>query len=113
VTLSILFGLEAPSGTKEADAYRHLMLIDRLSASGPAALLVDRVLDLVTVEPGRLSPVPSSDTLNGCIEAEIEFDGSLVHLLSLERILLAEERQSLAELGRKAQARLSEWVVEA
>jgi purine-binding chemotaxis protein CheW len=109
ITLSVLFGLEMPLGTKEAEAYRHLMLIDRLSGGGPAALLVDRVLDLVAVPDSRLSPVPASETLNGCIEAEIEHDGALVHLLSLERILLAEERQSLAELSSKAQDRLGEW----
>jgi purine-binding chemotaxis protein CheW len=113
VTLGILFGIEARSGNAEAEAYRHLMLVDRLSGTGPAAFLVDRVLDLVTLQSDRLSPVGESETLNGCVEAEIEHEGRLVHLLSLQRILLAEERQSLAELGRTAQDRLSEWAVEA
>ncbi|MBM6594804.1 chemotaxis protein CheW [Microvirga pudoricolor] len=113
VTLATLFGLEAPGLTKEAEAYRHLMLIDRLGGSGPAAFLVDRVIDLVTVDEARLSPVPASDTLNGCIEAEIEHSGALVHLLSLERILLAEERQSLADLSGRAQERLGEWATDA
>jgi purine-binding chemotaxis protein CheW len=51
--------------------------------------------------------------LNGCVEAEVTWDGRLVHLRSVERILLAEEQQALAELGRQAQNRLSEWAVPA
>jgi purine-binding chemotaxis protein CheW len=123
ITLGTLFGLEATKSEttkseasrsdREAEAYRHLMLVDRVTGAGPAAFLVDRVLDLVNLPEDRISPVPDSETLNGCLEAEIDHDGSLIHLLSLERILFAEERQSLAELGRHAQNRLSEWATEA
>ena len=74
---------------------------------------MDRVLDVATVPTSRLSPVREAGTLNGCVEAEVSWDGQLVHLLFLERIMLAEEQQALAELGRKAQNRLSEWAVPA
>jgi len=107
--LDVLFGLERTEDGPETELYRHLILIDRLGAPGMSALLVDRVIDVANVEPSRLSSVREEGTLNGCVEAEIAWDGRLVHLLSVERILLAEEQQALAELGRQAQIRLSEW----
>ena len=66
---------------------------------------------MATIDASRLSPVQQADSLNGCVEAEVTWQDRLVHLLSLERILLAEERQALAELGRQAQNRLGEWAV--
>jgi len=65
------------------------------------------------VDTCQLSSVSEEGTLNGCVEAEVTWDERLVHLLSVERILLAEEQQALAELGRQAQNRLSEWAVSA
>ena len=111
--LDVLFGLRPMDDGAEADLYRHLILIDRFNAPGTTALLVDRVLDVAHVAPSQLSPVGQEGTLNGCVEAEVTWDGRLVHLLSVERILLAEEQQALAELGRQAQNRLSEWAVPA
>ncbi|QRM29281.1 chemotaxis protein CheW [Microvirga sp. VF16] len=111
--LDVLFGLQRVEDDAEADLYRHLILIDRFSASGLSALLVDRVLDVASVDTSQLSSVSAAGTLNGCVEAEVTWDGRLVHLLSAERILLAEEQQTLAELGRQAQDRLREWAVPA
>jgi purine-binding chemotaxis protein CheW len=120
--LAILFGLEQGGAGAEAELYRHLILVDGLGRDGgqdggqddgPSALLVDRVLDVTAIDPEQLSPVPQSDSLNGCIEAEISLGGRLVHLLSPERILLAEERHALAELNHDAQNRLSQWAVPA
>ncbi|WP_114943117.1 chemotaxis protein CheW [Microvirga calopogonii] len=111
--LDVLFGLQRTDDGAEANLYRHLILIERFNTSGTTALLVDRVLDVASVAPSQLSPVSQEGTLNGCVEAEVTWGGRLVHLLSVERILLAEEQQALTELGRKAQSRLSEWAVEA
>ena len=86
---------------------------DALGTTETTALLVDRVLDVATIDASRLSPVQQADSLNGCVEAEVTWQDRLVHLLTLERILLAEERQALAELGRQAQNRLGEWAVQA
>lgn len=113
IRLNVLFGLEQGRGSDEAELYRHLILVDGLAGSGVNAFLVDRVLDVADVDGARISPMPEGNTLNGCVEAEIDLEGRLVHLLSLERILLAEEQQALAELGRDAQSRLSEWAVPA
>jgi purine-binding chemotaxis protein CheW len=75
------------------------------------ALLVDRVVDLREIDERLLSPVRETGTLNGCVEAEMDMDGRLVHLLSLGRILFAEEQQAIAALGARAQERLGEWAV--
>lgn len=114
--LDVLFGLErarSDEPSPEADLYRHLVLLDGLSGTSLTALLVDRVQDLAHIGPSQLSPVKEQGTLNGCVEAEIHIGDRLVHLLSLERILFAEEQQALVELGRQAQNRLSEWAVPA
>lgn len=111
--LDVLFGLQRSGDDAETDLYRHLILIDGLGSSGASALLVDRVLDVAHVETSRLSPVKEEGTLNGCVEAEITWEGRLVHLLSAKRILLSEEQQALTELGQQAQNRLGEWAVPA
>lgn len=110
--LDVLFGV-GRDAEAEANLYRHLILVRGLGQAGSIALLADRVLDVIEVEQARLSPVERSETLNGCVEAEIDLGNRLVHLLSLERILFAEEQQALAELSRQAQSRLSEWTVSA
>jgi purine-binding chemotaxis protein CheW len=114
IRLDLLFGLERAKATDaEANLYRHLILVDGLKVSGRAALLVDRVLDVIHVGESALSAVAPENTLNGCVEAEVTHAGGLLHLLSIERILLAEEQQALAELGRHAQSRLGEWAIPA
>ena len=111
--LDVLFGLEQREAAPVADLYRHLILIGASGAAGSSALLVDRVLDVARVDASRLSAVRQRETLNGCVEAEVTWSDRIVHLLSADRILLAEEKQALAELGRQAQNRLSEWAVPA
>jgi purine-binding chemotaxis protein CheW len=111
--LDVLFGLERADDRPEDDLYRHLILVEGFGSSGIGALLVDRVLEVSTIQSFQLSSISRTDTLNGCVEAEVTLDGRLVHLLSAERILLKEEQQSLADLGRHAQNRLREWAVPA
>jgi purine-binding chemotaxis protein CheW len=111
--LDVLFGLEPREAALEADLYRHLILIGASGATGSSAFLVDRVLDVARVDASQLSAVRQAETLNGCVEAEVAWSDRIVHLLSADRILLAEEKQALAELGRHAQSRLSEWAVPA
>lgn len=113
IRLDVLFGLERKAEDPDSVLYQHLILVKGLGRSGSIALLVDRVLDVIDIASTDFSPVPAQDTLNGCVEAEMSLDGRLVHLLSLERILLAEEQQALAELSRNAQSRLSEWAATA
>ncbi|MCB8819640.1 chemotaxis protein CheW [Microvirga rosea] len=115
--LDVLFNLSQETDEHEASLegrlYRHLILIEGLTADRPTALLVDRVQDVQDIVPSRQSPVQEDGSLNGCVEAEIDLDGKLVHLLSSSRILMAEEQQALAELNREAENRLGAWSVEA
>ncbi|GJD52278.1 Chemotaxis protein CheW [Methylobacterium crusticola] len=102
--LAALFGL-APASARDG-LYRHLVL---LRGEAPVALLVDRVDDLVRVDPAQVRPVPEGATLNGCVAEEIRLGERLVHGLSPARILLAEERGRLDAATREAQRRLAEW----
>ncbi|WP_027314666.1 chemotaxis protein CheW [Microvirga flocculans] len=111
--LDVLFGLEQADQDPEDALYRHLILFEGKGASGVQALLADRVLDVVRLGMSDVFPVREAETLNGCVEAEVSWNGQLVHLLSVERLLLAEERQALAELSRQAQNRLGEWAAPA
>jgi purine-binding chemotaxis protein CheW len=108
VSLARLFGLGRSAD--EDDLYRHLILLhgDR-AAQQPVALLVSRVLDVTPAPPERLRPVERGETLNGCVEAEIETEDGFIHLLAAGRILLEQEKRILAELRQDAEARLGEW----
>lgn len=113
IALDVLFGLDHDRASPETELYRHLILVQGIVPGLRTALLVDRVEDYAEISTTHLSPVRTEGTLNGCVEAEIDLDGRLVHLLSLQRILLAEEQQTLTELKRQAQNRLDAWSVEA
>jgi purine-binding chemotaxis protein CheW len=102
----LLPGAEEAEEGPEAQLYHHLILL----RGGPVALRVPRVLEAALVAPERLRPVARRETLNGCVEAEIEEEGGgLTHLLDAGRILLLREREALADLARAAAARLREW----
>lgn len=89
------------------DIYRHLILVDGAVPDMAVALLVDRVLDVV--KPDRHVVAPGHVSLNGCVTGEIAYRGALVHLVAVDRILMAAEQQGVAELGQAAAARLAEW----
>ena len=72
------------------------------------ALLVDKVDEIIHVPEEALAPVQQGEVFNGCVEAEIAYDQRVIHLLSLERLLLEQERQRLAEFQAMAQQRLDE-----
>ncbi|MEZ0168333.1 chemotaxis protein CheW [Microvirga sp. TS319] len=113
IRLDVLLRLRAEPTSSETNLYRHLIMLDGLSVSGPAALLVDRVRDVADIHGAQVSPVPPESSLNGCVEAEIDHQGQLLHLLSLERLLFAEEKLALDELSSHARTRLGEWMVSA
>ena len=105
VDLARLFGLRADA--REPGPYDHLVL----AADRATAFLVDRVSDLVTVEPEAVRPMSGRQTLNGCVEAEITLGDRLVHALAPGRILTLEEQERLAALTRAAQDRLAALAV--
>ncbi|ACA14812.1 CheW protein [Methylobacterium sp. 4-46] len=103
--LAVLFGLAGASAGRPM-LYRHLLLVGE---AAPLALLVDRVDDLVSVEPEAVTPLPQGTALNGCVAGELRCGGRLLHELAVSRILLAEERARLDAQTRLAQERLAEW----
>ncbi|MBZ6077778.1 chemotaxis protein CheW [Microvirga puerhi] len=113
IQLDILFSLDRLQADAEDGLYHHLILLDGLAQDQPVALLVDRVQDIVEIDASKLCPVRDQGSLNGCVEAELDFGPRLVHLLSPSRILLVEEQQALAALNRQAQDRLGAWSVTA
>lgn len=109
--LLCIFGMAKRRADAERDFYRHLVLVDGVLADRPVALLVDRVLSLAGFEDPDLRPVSGEASLNGAIQAECDLDGDLVHLLSLDKLLLEAERQGLAALQQAAAARINAWAV--
>jgi len=107
IRLDVALGL-TPAALPGGDLYRHLILMDHLLPAGSAALLVDRVLDVspAPVEAGRPDPGLS---LNGCVEAEFEGNGTLIHLLAAERLLFAVEQEGISTLSRMAEERMGAW----
>lgn len=73
-----------------------------------AALVVNRIASIVTVDPGSMLPVPETQTFNDCAIGEIIVDGKTISVLSVERLLLEKERQSIAEFQAVEQRRLAE-----
>jgi len=102
-----LFGLAAEGAEGEAALYRHVVVVT--AGEGRLGLLVDRALDLLRVPWAQLRPLAAEATPNGCAVAEIETPEGFVHLLAVERILLAQEQAALAALQENVQARLAEW----
>lgn len=106
LALARLFRLPATDAPETI--YRHLVL-PRVQGSSQVAFLVDRVRDITAAPSDGFLAVDETRTLNGCVEFEISIDGALVHVLSVERILMAKERDTLDALYGMAQSRLSEW----
>ncbi len=96
--------------------YAPLLLL-RSGAGGtgeePLTLLVDRVRDMRTVAETTLLPVSDQDTFNGCVAAELAETAPPAHLLSLDRLLLEQERRCVVEHQALARRRASELGVPA
>ena len=71
----------------------------------PIGILVDSVRGIVAVVAARLLDLPKSGTFQGCAKASLELDGDLIHLLSPDALLEANEVRLLAEYSVMAQTR--------
>ncbi len=106
VRLDVLLGL-AGGG---AAIYAPLLLLKpgaMGTGAGPLALLVDRVRGIRAVAASAVLPVSETGSLNGCVVAEVADGGPLIHLLSLERLLLEKERRCITEHRALAARRLA------
>lgn len=88
---------------REPDLYSHLVLLH----SG-VALVAGRVLRLAEIPPEQHLALAPGCTFNDCCRAELPLPEGTVHLLDVDRLLLREEKERLAELTSRAQERLAE-----
>jgi len=101
IDLASLLGL-APIAFPDS-LYAHLVLV----RDAAVAYLVDRAADLVTVPESAIRPTGETETLNGCVTAELILGERLVHALAPERLLTAQEQSRIAALARAAAERLA------
>jgi len=100
-------------GLPELTFRLHTSLIVLKHADLAIACPVDRVSDIVSASQDEFLPVAADHALNDCVEADVSIGDRRIHLLSPERLLLAEERERLAELQTMEQERLGELRPEA
>ena len=98
--LDRLFGLPE----QEPGLYTPLVLLRR--EGGTMALMADRVIDMRSLPADSFSPVAEHYSFNGCAEAEVRVPEGVIHVLSPRRILVEQERQSLAHFQHMAEERL-------
>lgn len=103
--LDRLFALPA----QHLSLYSMLVILKGSAPAGRFAVLVDRVNEVLSVPEGAFAPIRQDDSLNGCAAATVTIRGDAIHLLSPTRILLAKEREALAEFQAIAQQRLRDW----
>jgi purine-binding chemotaxis protein CheW len=104
VRLDRLFGLpRGPSGL-----YTPLLILR--GRPDPLALLAERIDNVVSASDSDLKPVLAGHCFSDWTESEIwlEPDRAPIHLLSRERLLLAQEQSRVAELRAIAQQHLQE-----
>lgn len=106
VSLASILDLPESEG-EEGGIYQHLVLL--AGDMHGVALRVERVEDVRVINEAEV--IPAADiSLNGCVTGQIDLDGERVHLLDANRIFLSAERDWLADLQRKEQARLDALV---
>jgi purine-binding chemotaxis protein CheW len=74
----------------------------------PSGLLVEHVEGVRPASAFTVMPVKDGYSFNGCLAAELDRGGEVIHLLSWPKLLLAEEKSGLAAFQARAQARLAE-----
>jgi purine-binding chemotaxis protein CheW len=84
-------------GLPEAPLELHTPLVIVRGGILPLALLVNRVLGIAAVTADGLVPIGHMDSFNGCVDGRLTIANDVVHLLSLERLLLEKEQRTLAE----------------
>ncbi|MBF0168310.1 MAG: chemotaxis protein CheW [Alphaproteobacteria bacterium] len=99
IRLAALLGIQAPA----IGVYTPVIVLK----DAKAALLVERVEDVF--QPVRADLVPAKDgqSFNGCVIAETRHKEKDIYVLSVDRLLLEEEKTRLAEFKALAEERLN------
>lgn len=72
------------------------------------ALMVDRVTRIVQPDDYVLRPLPPDHVFNDCTTDLVEADGQTALLLAIDRLLLAKETETLADLTKREENRLQQ-----
>ena len=72
----------------------HLLLLR--SKPVPLILLVDRVLDVISVQEADLLPLLDYQSMNGCVTAQINWSGEIIQVLAIDRLTVAHAHQVAA-----------------
>jgi purine-binding chemotaxis protein CheW len=86
-----------------------MLVILRTPGEARIAVLVDRVSEVVIAPDNEILPTSQEDSFNGCAEAVVVIRDEIVHILSLNRMLLAKEREALSQFQAMAERRLQDW----
>lgn len=95
-----LFDLPAPPGGL------HSPLLIVRSGGSLLALRVDQVEEVAPIRASAIQPYTRDDSWNECAEGQFSRNGQDTVLLSADRLLLAKERECLADLQAQTQRRL-------
>ncbi len=97
-----LFRLQSPA----PGPYSHLIVLEKTGM--PLAILADHAAGAMEVPKESVMPVGQDFSFNDCLEGDARIGGRAVHILSVEKLLLEEERSRIAELRAMEQERLRE-----
>jgi len=98
--LERLFGLpEQPPGL-------HTPMIVLHGAGGPIGVLVNSVRAIVAVDSEEFLDIPADRTVGGCATGAFALDGDLIHVLSADALLTANETRLVEDLAAMAQEHL-------
>ena len=101
-SLHRLFELWAP------EPHVHSPLVTIKTSGGLLALRADSLEEVAAVERAAMLPCEAGDSLNGCAEAQFDWNGRPVAMLSPESLFLAKERACMADLQAQMQRRLDD-----
>jgi purine-binding chemotaxis protein CheW len=99
-SLHRLFELWAP------EPHVHSPLVTIKTSGGLLALRADSLEEVAAVDSAAMLPCDAGDSLNGCAEAQFDWNGRPVAMLSSERLFMAKERHCMADLQAQMQRRL-------
>lgn len=98
--LDRLFGLPE----QRFDLYTPLVVLQFQRT--PFAFVAERAASVSVLAAAQAVPVEPQHSFNGCVEAAALSGGHTLHLISVEKILLQQEHQRLADFQAREQERL-------
>jgi purine-binding chemotaxis protein CheW len=93
---------------REPGLYSMLIVLKGLP-DAKLALLVDRVIEVLSIPESDVLPAARNESFHACSEAAVLVRGQIVHLLSSSQILLEKEREIISEFRATEQRRLQSW----